>query len=217
MIVRNLAIAALLAVSALPAKAAVIEVVTGARIQTMSFTNGIFGQSFLAPGTDLLSVGVQFATLNPASARNTVTVSILNGAGLTGPVLATRTITPVNAPRTGPFVFTNIDFTGTTLTAGAAYTLALLNNGAGAGNGIVFGPSLVPFTGPDAYAGGRLFFTGNAFNGCATVAAGCDLDFRVEATTPVAVIPEPATWGLMMAGFGLVGAVARRRRPVQHA
>lgn len=26
------------------------------------------------------------------------------------------------------------------------------------------------------------------------------------------VIPEPATWGLMIAGFGLVGAAARRRR-----
>lgn len=28
------------------------------------------------------------------------------------------------------------------------------------------------------------------------------------------VIPEPATWGLMIAGFGLVGAAARRRRVV---
>lgn len=28
------------------------------------------------------------------------------------------------------------------------------------------------------------------------------------------VIPEPATWGMMIAGFGLIGAAARRRRTV---
>lgn len=30
---------------------------------------------------------------------------------------------------------------------------------------------------------------------------------------PPPAVPEPATWGLMLAGFGLVGVVARRRRP----
>ena len=30
---------------------------------------------------------------------------------------------------------------------------------------------------------------------------------------PVGGVPEPATWGLMIAGFGGVGAVLRRRRP----
>lgn len=30
----------------------------------------------------------------------------------------------------------------------------------------------------------------------------------------LAVVPEPATWGLMIAGFGLVGFAARRRRSV---
>lgn len=28
-------------------------------------------------------------------------------------------------------------------------------------------------------------------------------------------VPEPATWAMMIAGFGLVGAAARRRRPVR--
>lgn len=31
---------------------------------------------------------------------------------------------------------------------------------------------------------------------------------------PLAPVPEPATWGLMLAGFGLVGAAVRRRRVV---
>ncbi|MBC7497965.1 MAG: PEP-CTERM sorting domain-containing protein [Sphingomonadaceae bacterium] len=40
--------------------------------------------------------------------------------------------------------------------------------------------------------------------------AGFVHDFRV--TTPS--VPEPASWALMVAGFGAVGIVARRRRPV---
>lgn len=33
-----------------------------------------------------------------------------------------------------------------------------------------------------------------------------------EASTPTAGVPEPATWAMMIAGFGLVGASLRRRR-----
>lgn len=35
--------------------------------------------------------------------------------------------------------------------------------------------------------------------------------FYYETTATGGVIPEPATWGLMIAGFGLVGAAIRRR------
>jgi hypothetical protein len=33
-------------------------------------------------------------------------------------------------------------------------------------------------------------------------------------TANIAAVPEPATWGLMLVGFGMVGTAARRRRPV---
>jgi hypothetical protein len=32
-----------------------------------------------------------------------------------------------------------------------------------------------------------------------------------------AVVPEPASWALLIAGFGLVGAAARRRRVARAA
>jgi hypothetical protein len=38
-----------------------------------------------------------------------------------------------------------------------------------------------------------------------------DLTFTPFAEIPVAVVPEPATWAMMLVGFGLVGGAARRR------
>jgi hypothetical protein len=209
----RLALAAAAMLAAVPAAAATILVDSGTRIQTIAFTNGIFGQSFLAPGTDLQSIGVQFATLNPAAAQDSVTFALREGVGLSGTVLASSTFTPTNVGRDDPKVFTDIDFTGITLVAGAAYTFTLVNNGSGARNGVVFGPQLInpPFGtefGPDAYADGGLLFTGSTFSPCAALDR-CDLNFRVTATG--AVIPEPASWAMMIAGFGLVGGVLRRR------
>jgi len=36
--------------------------------------------------------------------------------------------------------------------------------------------------------------------------------FKVSGDSLAAVVPEPATWGMMIAGFGLVGSALRRRR-----
>lgn len=39
-----------------------------------------------------------------------------------------------------------------------------------------------------------------------------DLTFRTYSEGSVAAIPEPAGWAMLIAGFGLIGAVARRKR-----
>ena len=38
----------------------------------------------------------------------------------------------------------------------------------------------------------------------------------VDINTPQAVVPEPATWAMMLGGFGLLGGAMRRRNRVQH-
>ena len=42
-------------------------------------------------------------------------------------------------------------------------------------------------------------------------------DFAPENATLPAGIPEPATWAMMLAGFGLLGAILRRRRTAKAA
>ena len=46
------------------------------------------------------------------------------------------------------------------------------------------------------------------FRGLGVTAA----DFAVDRLYAVAAVPEPATWGMMILGFGLAGATMRRRR-----
>lgn len=212
---RPVAVVILPILACAPASAHILVNEVGMRIQTMSGTGGEFGQSFLAPGAELLTLGVQFATLNPTLPQNSVTIRLREGAGLGGPILGSLTVLPENQPRTGPFVFSDFDFSGITLVPGAPYTITLVNNGSGGRNGIVFGPNLVnpPFLpfGPDPYPDGRLFFA-FGFNPCGTVSApDCDLNFRVVTAEMRAVIPEPASWAMLILGFGLVGSALRRR------
>lgn len=52
---------------------------------------------------------------------------------------------------------------------------------------------------------GAYFGPGNAWD------TGAQLGYRLEGLQGVAGVPEPASWALMIAGFGLVGTGARRR------
>lgn len=51
-----------------------------------------------------------------------------------------------------------------------------------------------------------------SFGGVANQIVFDDLTFGSDAPGAQAAIPEPATWAMMIAGFGMIGATARRRR-----
>jgi hypothetical protein len=60
-------------------------------------------------------------------------------------------------------------------------------------------------------------FGGGAIYGAAVTDGTIILDYTEEPVALTPAVPEPATWALMIAGFGLIGATMRRRRPARVA
>lgn len=83
------------------------------------------------------------------------------------------------------------------------------NNSAGTspGQGISCENFVVPVTATDASTTLSFFFAGGRS------AAGLD-DVSFTSPSTTSDVPEPASWALMVGGFGLVGAAMRRRRMV---
>jgi hypothetical protein len=90
-----------------------------------------------------------------------------------------------------------LGFSGIILNGGTGFTWT----GSGGRGEIAFTPELAPF---------RRFVV-TTFEDGQNGALG--QGFQLRGLT--AAVPEPATWALMIGGFGLVGAVARRRQPAR--
>lgn len=73
-----------------------------------------------------------------------------------------------------------------------------------------------PFINSNGYDGGEFFYTSNSYPlYYSTGSQNIDLNFRTWVDPSAAgAIPEPASWAMLIAGFGLTGAIARRRRIV---
>lgn len=76
---------------------------------------------------------------------------------------------------------------------GTAQNISIINNGSG-----------VQFFGASGFANPIIGFTFNATNDI----VGID-DFRFSAAPVLGAVPEPATWAMMLLGFGLAGGVMR--------
>lgn len=201
---------------AVPAHAGDIQVIsgtTGARATTLF--NGPIGQSFTSIDSTLTSVGFQFQLFNTSSANTPFTLQLLSGSGLGGTQVYSQQFTlPTTIPTSGLNWF-DVSLANVAVTIGNVYTAVLSNSSLR--YGVVLGPEVNIFTGQplggDAYAGGQAFGVQSYPNCPNTPASPCDLNFRVSGTTATGAVPEPATWGLMILGFGALASVMRRRGP----
>lgn len=81
----------------------------------------------------------------------------------------------------------------------------------------VFDNGLASAAGTYAPLSSNVFFTFQAYSLAGSVSRltfqKVDSASLLPSLTSFAEVPEPATWAMMIAGFGLVGAAARRQRP----
>ena len=188
---------------------------SGVRATTIPFVSYV-GQVFTAAGDQILSFGFQVNTLNAGNANAPLTLTLYDGVGTGGTAITSvaRTFTGIPATRTPTWI--DFDLTGTELTTGAIYSALLTTTSSR--YGVVYGPDININTGQpvpgstDAYAGGR-FLTGGAQTGiCAGEGSICDANFRYTYDNVAGVVPEPATWAMMIGGIGLAGGALRRRQ-----
>ncbi|QDZ08168.1 PEP-CTERM sorting domain-containing protein [Sphingomonas panacisoli] len=212
---KSLAVAAGLSVLAIaaPAHAGDISVISGSGIRSTTTFNGPIGQSFTSIDSALTSVGFQFQLFNTPQPTTPFTLQLLNGSGLGGTQIFTTQFTlPTTIPTSGLNWF-DVSLPNIATTIGSVYTFVLSNSSLR--YGVVLGPDINIQTGQilggDAYTGGQAFGVQSYPNCPNTPASQCDLNFRVSGTTATGAVPEPATWAMMIAGFGMMGGALRRR------
>ncbi len=213
--ISNLAVAAALAfgVATVPAQATVTfaQFFQAGAGSPFVHTGGDGGASFLANAGSVISVldfgplGFYFADLN-FTASSTAPITSAGGAfeqiGWSGTISFTQAAGTVNVLTA---TFTDAVFTVTSGPGGTQSGSLVVSGNCG---------SVLCYT-SDWLSVADLKFNNFAlsFSGISGyTAAGGNFRAAGSGTFAGAPIPEPATWALMIAGFGLVGAAARRRR-----
>lgn len=211
---KRMLMAAALAVSGLvagvaPAHAATVVQDAGGTRGTSIFQYGPIGQSFTMVGTSLTSFGFQFQTLSTSAGNAALTFSLLAGDTLGGQLLKQVSATPAAGAARQNFWY-DFDLGGISLSDGTTYTAVV--SATTDRLGLVYGPASNGTV--DGYAGGTLLTTKPAFNAASNCTKGiCDANFRFTSTGATGgAVPEPATWALLMLGFGAVGYTLRRSR-----
>jgi hypothetical protein len=188
--------AAAVAVVALPASAT--TVVDQSQVNAsndFAYLNyfDIASQSFTAGYDNTVGAGV-FLSPRYGSTAN-VTLKILSGLPSSGAqVIATGTARGT----AGNWV--DVSWTQAALVVGQKYWLS-----ATADNVLV-----VAATASNAYARGNAYYSASPYS-------SYDIAFRTYANDAVAAVPEAGTWGMMIAGFGVMGFSLRRRSKVSTA
>lgn len=121
-------------------------------------------------------------------------------------------LTPNNATLTTAFALKSVSFYWGSIDT--YNTVDVLGKG-GVTLGSFGGGTLMPANGDQTIpsTNRRVYFTagsGEVITGLKFISNG--VAFELDDVAGTAAVPEPAVWGLMIAGFGMVGAAARRRR-----
>ncbi|MEG3126018.1 FxDxF family PEP-CTERM protein [Sphingomonas sp. GB1N7] len=133
-------------------------------------------------------------------AGNAVTCSFTRTFTFTTPVGFNLASSDISSILTGTNTATNIDFTSVTLNG---VNFNILSTGVQEFRNLL-NQSLV--------VGGlnTLFVSGTV--GAAGGTNPADASFSGNLSFAAAAVPEPATWGLMIVGFGMIGAASRNRK-----
>ncbi|MGI4880492.1 MAG: FxDxF family PEP-CTERM protein [Janthinobacterium lividum] len=147
--------------------------------------------AIVVPPTQTSSIGITFANNGENSGLYEFTVSQANTSGVSS-------FTNSAVGGTGSFAFQSIG----------------LYSGIGTGGTLLQTGTIVPRAGgtTQAYLGGYTFTAGDSYTIAYTgTVGGKPASVGSSITFALAAVPEPASWALMVAGFGLVGFAARRR------
>lgn len=180
-----------------------VMAMVAAPVAAATYSTTLSGANETAPNG---STGTGSGILNLSADSNFASVSI-TWSGLTGPVTIGHAhccaLQGANGPVAIDFLPPNVAAGSLSrfydLTLASTYSAGFLN---GAGGGTAAGARTAFLTGLNA---GRVYYNLHT----STFPGG-----EIRGNLTLTAVPEPASWAMMIGGFGLVGASMRRRRMV---
>jgi hypothetical protein len=167
-----------------------------------------YGQTFTVGGDTVLnSYSMYLTKMTSESFQFKSYIYQWNGTGVTGPALFTSGLQQASIGTDRQYAFST---TGLQLASNMQYVALMTVDGVPNTN--AFG-TMMPVVANTTYSGGNFVYTNsNTFGGRWDCSAQCSFgDAWLKASFSSAV-PETATWGMMIAGFGVMGAALRTRR-----
>lgn len=163
----------------------------------------------IAQSVTAVDSNVTFGFYFTGSAPSSVMYTLRSGDGPDGSILKQVT-SQIPMTNFDP-VLVIADFSDISLAVGQKYTFeASLPGGAMPATGST-SASYASYAGVnDPYPGGRFYFAGANYDQEVPAISNRDLAFSMAGVS--AAVPEPATWAMMLIGFGAMGFAMRRER-----